>query len=52
MSHSLAVKAIQEDEVTITVYQLSQSRKANIDVALWNILECGTLIACADEVIG
>jgi hypothetical protein len=43
MSHSLAVKAIQEDEVTITVYQLSQSRKANIYVALWNILECGTL---------
>jgi len=35
----------------ISVYQESKSRKANIDVALWNTVRCGTLIARNDDAI-
>ena len=35
----------------ISVYQESKSRKANIDVALWNTVGCGTLIARTDYAI-
>jgi len=41
----------REDQAMISVYQESKSRKANIDVALWNTVGCGTLIARNDDAI-